>query len=80
MHTEDDHKEFLYPNITYCGYLKSGFKYTVLKGANLIEGFHARQRRIGEALKVNYKENPRVAVELRDIVTTMMVSNIVNFC
>lgn len=74
MHTEDDHKEFLYPNITYCGYLKSGFKYTVLKGANLIEGYHARQKSIGEALKVN-EDNPRVAVQLRDIVTTMMAHN-----
>ena len=73
MHTEDDHKEFLYPNITYCGYLKSGFKYTVLKGADLIEGYHARQKSIREALKVN-EDNPRVAVHLRDIVTTMMVS------
>lgn len=74
MHTEDECKEFLYPNITYCGYLKSGFKYAVLKGPNLVEGFHARQKRIGEALKINYEEKPLVAVKLRDIVITMMVS------
>ena len=74
MHTEDECKEFLYPNITYCGYLKSRFKYAVLKGPNLIEGFHARQKKIEEALKINFEENPLAAVQLRDIVITMMVS------
>jgi len=79
MHTEDEYKEFLYPNITYCGYLKSGFKYVALIGAKLIEGFHARQKMIGEALKMNYEDKPHVAVHLRDIVVTMMVSYS-NFC
>lgn len=74
MHTEDERKEFLYPNISHCGFLKSWFKYAALKGSNLIEGFHVRQKRIEEALKMNYKGQPGVAVELRDIVITMIVS------
>ena len=78
MHTEDECKEFLYPNITYCEYLKNGFKYAVLKGADHIEGFHARQKRIREALNIKYEDKPMVAVKLRDIVITMMVSCLLN--
>lgn len=42
MYIEDDYKEFLYLNIIYCGYLKSGFKYIVFKGVNFIEGYYVR--------------------------------------
>jgi len=41
---------------------------------DFIEGFHDRQKKIGEALKMNYENKSAVAIHLRDIVITMIVS------
>ena len=43
-------------------------------GPDQVEGFHARQKKIGDALKMNYDDKPAVSVDLRDIVVTMIVS------
>ena len=78
IHTEVDEKEFLYPNLAYCRFLKSWFKYA-MKRADFAEEFHVRQREIGKALKMDYEDKPGVAIHLRDIVATMIVSkNITN--
>lgn len=75
MYTEDEEKEFLYPNSSYCEYLKTWWKYSrSFEGVKFIEGFHDRQKRICEALKLNYDHKSTVAIHLRDIVVAMMVS------
>ncbi|KAJ7394020.1 Lysophosphatidic acid phosphatase type 6 [Desmophyllum pertusum] len=73
MHTENEEKEYLYPNLAYCGFLKSRFKYAIQNGGD--SAFHIRQKKIGEALNMNYEEKPAVAVHLRDIVVTMKAHN-----
>ena len=50
MHTEDEEREILYPNINYCRFLKNWVKYTVAQGKDALEGFYTRQKQIGEVL------------------------------
>lgn len=77
MHTEDEEREILYPNINYCRFLKNWVKYTVAQGKDALEGFYTRQKQIGEVLNLNYEDlKPAVSVHLRDIVVTMLVSNL----
>lgn len=77
MHTEDEEREILYPNINYCRFLKNWVKYTVAQGKDVLEGFYTRQKQIGEVLNLNYEDlKPAVSVHLRDIVVTMLVSNL----
>ena len=77
MYAEDEEKEFLYPNLSYCDNLKTWWKYSQsFEGVKFIEGFHDRQKRICEALKLNYMYDRKstLAIHLRDIVAAMMVS------
>ncbi|PFX32114.1 Lysophosphatidic acid phosphatase type 6 [Stylophora pistillata] len=76
MHTEDEEREVLYPNMNYCRFLKNWVKYTVAHGKDEIEGFNTRQKQIGEILNLNYKDlKPAVSVHLRDIVVAMLAHN-----
>ena len=76
MYTEDEWKEFLYPNLTYCEVLKNWWKYSLSwEGVELIKGYHDRQKKIAEALELNNNKSA-VAIHLRDIVSTMRVSTL----
>ena len=75
MYTEDDEKEFLYPNSSYCEYLRKWWKFSCsFEGVKFIEGYHDRQTRICEALNLNYDHKCTLAIHLRDIVAAMIVS------
>ena len=78
MHTENEEKEILYPNLFYCSFLKNWFKYSAINMADSVEGFHTRQQKIGEVLNMNYEDKPYLSVHLQDIVVAMMVSFLVS--
>ena len=44
------------------------------EGLTSVQGFQDRQQKIHQALAINYHDKPNVAIHLRDIVVTMMVS------
>ena len=75
MYTEHEVKEFLYPNITYCETLKNWWKTVSFKGVDFVDGYHDRQRKIGEAVNMNYDHKSGVAIHFRDIVAAMIVSD-----
>lgn len=75
MYTEHEVKEFLYPNITYCETLKNWWKTVSFKGVDFVDGYHDRQRKIGEAVNMNYDHKSGVAIHFRDIVAAMIAHN-----
>ena len=75
MYTRDEENEILYPNSGYCESFKRWFEYVLnAQGVNLIEGYQARQEEMGRILGMNCSDKPAIAVHVRDIVATMIVS------